>query len=287
MISDFDRIFENLLRQELSDIEFDISFAMPTKDFAPISDNKNTLNCYLYSISENRELRRVAPRLQTSAEGTVFSTPSLFRVTLSYCITAWSPAQAIPSISPELDEHQLLTQVLAALLRYPEIPGDSDLLQGELADLAIPIPTSVAMPPMDKKGLSDFWNAIGGHLRPSLTYEATIPLDYARGPVEVGPVVTTRFTQYAPSPNGQPADELIQIGGLVTDNEASPQPIPNAWVLLNETGLTQITDREGRFSFSQLHQGTYHLQVRAVGFDDGHRPIEVPGNEYNVRLTPH
>jgi hypothetical protein len=184
----------------------------------------------------------------------------------------------------------LLSQVLAALLRHPEmaadVDADSDLLPATWKELGISIPTSVAMPTMDKKGLSDFWNAIGGQLRPSLTYEATIPLVYQAEPTDLGPMVTTRIARYAPNLKGQPADELIQIGGLVTDHSEQQQPISEAWVLLTETGQTQITDDEGRFSFSQLHQGTYHLQVRATGFGDRQRSIEVPGPEYNIRLTP-
>jgi hypothetical protein len=108
MISDFDRTLEQLLEREFgTPLPFDMSFAMPDKDFAPMSSDKNTLNCYLYDISEDRELRSVEPSVRRNSEGIVETSPAPARIKLSYCITAWSPAQTTPGIAPELDEHIL------------------------------------------------------------------------------------------------------------------------------------------------------------------------------------
>jgi len=284
MISDFDRTLENLFKRELgSSLPFDLSFAMPKKDFAPISTDKNTLNCYLYDISEDRELRSVEPLLQRQPDGTVETTPAPARIKLSYCITAWSPAQTTPAIAPELDEHRLLSQVLVVLLKYPMLPAD--VLVGMLAGQAPPLPTTVVMP-SDKKSASEFWNAIGGQLRPSLDYSVT--LSFAYQPAITGPMVTTGITAYRPDLHASQVDEWIQIGGYVTDNAASPHPVANAWVLLTETGQAEITDPEGRFTFNRLKQGTYTLRVRAINFQEGNRPIQVPSptGEYSVKLIP-
>ena len=297
MIRNFDETFTKLLAEEFGRhkpgqaekvLPFDLSFAMPKKEFEIRSPDKPTLNCYLYDISEDRELRNTQPLVERKPDGTVETTSAPVRIKLSYCITAWSPVKGDEqSVSAELEEHELLSQVLAVLLRYPELPPE--MLQGELKKQNVPLPTSVVMP-SDKKSTSEFWNAIGGQLRPSLDYKVTIPIIHRKEPIS-GPMVTTRVAAYAPALNGQPTDELIQIGGFVTNNAAPPEPIPNAWVLLTETGLAnetgpvQITDDQGQFSFSQLHPGAYHLRVRAMGFAEGQRPIEVPGNEYNLRLT--
>jgi hypothetical protein len=177
----------------------------------------------------------------------------------------------------------LLSQVLTVLLKYAILPAD--VLVGLLAGQEPPLPTSAVMP-TDMKSTSEFWNAIGGQLRPSLDYSVTISLAYL--PTVVGPMVTTKMTTYEPDPQINRADEWIQIGGYVLDNASSPNAIANAWVLLTEARQTEITDEEGRFTFSRLRRGTYTLRVRASGFQDGSRPIQVPApsGEYNVQLIP-
>jgi Pvc16 N-terminal domain/Carboxypeptidase regulatory-like domain len=299
MISDFDRTLEKLLEQESgTPLPFDLSFAMPKKDFIVKSTNKNTLNCYLYDISEDRELRSVEPLLKRQPDGTVETTPAPARIKLSYCITAWSPVQTTQTIEPELDEHRLLSQVLVALLKYPVLPPN--VLVGELAKQEPPISTFVAMP-NDKKSTSEFWNAIGGQLRPSLDYTVTISLDY-QSPIKEGRMVTTLRPRYGVGADigtadehiQGTADERIQIGGFITDNTPASKPIDQAWVVLTESGQPpetsqiQITDKEGHFTFSRLKQGTYNLGVRADSYGEGNRVIEVPSptGEYNVRLQP-
>lgn len=294
-IKDFDETLEVLLKRGLGvpsggDLPFQLSFAVPDKDFGPISDEK-TLNCYLYDITENRDLRSNQPQIERLSDGTVRRTPPPARVKLSYCITAWSAATATatdPSL-PKFEEHELLSDVLTVLLKYPEIPAD--VLQGALSGQEPPLPTGVILP-SDKKSTSEFWNAIGGQLRPSLNYEVTLSLDYKQ-PVVEGPPVTTRFTRYASNLAMAEPESLIQIGGVVTDNPptASPPapytPIANAWVLLAETGQTAITNDEGQFSFSGLQPGLYTLQVRAMGYAENTLPVEVPSptGDYTIRLT--
>jgi hypothetical protein len=284
MISDFDRTLEQLLEQELgTPLPFDISFAMPDKEFTPVSSDKNTLNCYLYDISEDRDLRSVEPLLKRNSDGTVEKEPAPARIKLSYCITAWSPAQMTPAITPALDEHRLLSQVLAVLLKYAVIPAD--VLIGSLAGQAPPLPTSVVMPG-NMKSTSEFWNAIGGQLRPSLDYSVTISLDYQA--TLIGPMVTTTMAAYEPQGLSGYRNERIQIGGHVTDNATSPNLVANAWVLLVDTNQVAITDLEGCFAFSGLRRGTYTLRARAMNFQEASRVIQVPspGGDYNLQLVP-
>ena len=284
MISDFDRTLEQLLEREFgAPLPFDLSFAKPDKDFSPVTSDRHTLNCYLYDISEDRDLRSAVPLIRRNSDGTVEKEPAPARIKLSYCITAWSPAQATPAISPELDEHRLLSQVLAVLLKHAVLPDD--VLVGALAGQEPPLPTS-AITAGDLKSTSEFWNAIGGQLRPSLDYRVTISLAYL--PAVTGMMVTTRTTTYEPGMQSDGGEEQIQIGGYILDNAPSPSPVANAWVLLTETRQTAITDEAGRFSFSRLRRGNYTLRVRAIGFEEGSRPIQVPAisGEYNVQLVP-
>lgn len=281
MINDLDRSIEALLLMELgSPLAFDLSFAIPGKDFAPISAARNTLNLYLYDIRENRDLRAVAPYLLRHPGGRIerkFPPPA--RIQASYCITAWSPAMAASGANPSLDEHRLLALVLRALLRHPELPPAA--LVGTLAGQALPPPTIAGLPQSDK-AINDFWSAIGGQLRPSIDFRVTLSLDYL-DPVE-GPMVSTSFLQIT-QPGG--AEEKIQIGGQVRDGSASPKPIANAWVRLDATAATAISDENGCFVFQNVARGNHEIRVRAVGYTDFVGTIQVPSplGHYDVVLN--
>lgn len=283
MISDLDRTLEKLFQLEFgTTLPFDLSFAIPDKEFAPISGTKNTLNCYLYDIRENRELRTVEPLFKRNIDGTVEKKRPPARIILSYCITAWSPAQITPGIVPVVDEHKLLSEVLEILLKYPTL--SSEVLVGSLIGQEPPLPTTVVLPD-GVKNISDFWNAIGGQLRPSLDYSVTISLDYQ--PKVTVPMVTTKISTYEQIPESASPDVSIQIGGQVTDNSLPPNLVADAWVLMEETGRTEISDKDGRFTFDYLKRGAYTLRVRAVGFHEASRNIQVPepSGEYNIQLT--
>lgn len=284
MISDLDRTLEKLFQKEFgTPLPFDLSFAIPRETFAPVSTDKNTINCYLYDIRENRELRNVEPLFKRNLDGTVEKKRPPARIKLSYCITAWSPAQISPGIEPVLDEHKLLSDILRTLLKYPILP--SEVLVGSLIGQEPPLPSTVVLPD-GVKNTSDFWNAIGGQLRPSLDYSVTISLDYQ--PKIIEPMATTKISTYEQTPESTSSDVWIQIGGQVTDNALSPNPIENAWVLLEETRRTETTDKYGHFTFDYLKRGMYTLRVRAVGFQEASRSIQVPepSGEYNIQLIP-
>jgi hypothetical protein len=277
VISDLDTTLENLFQLEFgTTLPFDLSFAIPDKNFAPISKARNTLNCYLYEIIEDRELRRIDPVLVRNIDGTINTALPPARIKLSYCITAWSPAQPTPGGEPQLDEHTLLGQVLLVLLKYPVLPVQ--VLAGELAKQAPP-PTMIVMPDTSK-ATSDFWSAIGGQLRPSLDYKVTIALTYQTP--STGPMVTTIVT----SIGGE--GPFYTIGGSVRDSNTPPNAIASAWVRINETGQIYVTDENGHFLVNRIAGGKYTLTVRAVGFKEGSRSVNVPQPDglYDVNLAP-
>ncbi len=284
MIDDLDRSIEKLLQLELgAALPFDLTFAVPNKDFKPVAGTRNTLDCYLYDIREDRELRSVEPALQRLSDGTVTRKFPPARVLLSYCITAWSPVQLTPATAPELDEHKLLSDVLRIFLKYSELPAS--VLVGTLAGQQPPLPTTTILPDVSKS-VNDFWTALGGQLRPSLDYKITLSLDYRA--LVSGPLVTTQVSRFRQSDLGGAPDELIQIGGMVLDQSVPARPIPNAWVRLDAAGQMEITNRAGQFIFTGVPSGAHVLQVRAVGFKDAIRNITVPEptGDYNITLLP-
>ena len=97
---------------------------------------------------------------------------------LSYLVTAWTQR-------PE-DEHRLLSALLACFLRHDAIPPE--LLAAPLADLGLPVPLTVGLPPPEDRAFADVWSALGGELKPSLDVVVTAPTDTGQRR-ETGPPV--------------------------------------------------------------------------------------------------
>ncbi len=65
------------------------------------------------------------------------------------------------------------------------------------------------------------------------------------------------------------------IGGQVVD-EAAGTPLEAARVLLTGTGQIETTNREGRFLFRQVVQGTYQVRVLRVGYKPAPKARRLP-----------
>lgn len=155
----------------------DISFELPDADWRGGLDTL-TVNCYLYDIRENFELRTVEPPVQRSADGTrAIRRRVPVRIDCAYCITAWSPA----TNESVLEEHRLLGQILRVLLLHPTIPAD--VLQGSLVDQIPPYPTIIAAPD-GVKNQPEFWGALDQQLKPSLNYVLTLAVSLDETPAE-------------------------------------------------------------------------------------------------------
>lgn len=287
MIDDLDRSLQKLIEIEFGKpLPFDLSFAIPDKNFKPVSIQRSTLNCYLYDIRENRELRDVGRYAEPRPGGMYAIDSPPCRVKASFCITAWSPATATPGVDPYLDEHNLLAAVLRALLRYPEFPPMA--LVGTLVGQALSMPTIVAQPDA-ARNTGDFWNAIGGQLRPSIEYSVTISLDYRA--VDEGTLassVTSRTSERVGDRLSAPFDTRYAIGGTVWSNSTPNVPVPDAWVRVDQTGELAVADASGRFTMQRMPPGNYTLTVRASGFKQGSKMLAVPlqAGSFDVILDP-
>lgn len=287
MIDDLDRTLVKLLQLELGPVlPFDVSFAIPDKNFTPVSIQRNTLNCYLYDVREHRDLRDAAPHIAQRPGGTYLLERPPCRVKASYCITAWSPAAVTAGIDPHLDEHNLLATVLRALLRHVELPAS--VLVGTLVGQQPPLPTMIAQPDSARNS-GDFWNAIGGQLRPSLEYSVTISLDYY--PLETGPIVTamrTHIGEHEPDALLLATPGEFAVGGSVWSSAAPKPAVPGAWVRVDQTGEVSVADEAGHFILDRIVAGAYTAKVRATGFKEGSLSLQVPSvaGSYDVTLDP-
>ncbi len=93
---------------------------------------------------------------------------------------------------------------------------------------------------------------------------------------EAGPSATDPGPANVPEAVGPATfdDTTGAIDGVVTDDQL--QPIPGAQVgAINEPSLVTITDRGGRFVFSNVPPGRYAIGASALGFNAGAKSVDV------------
>jgi hypothetical protein len=283
VLNDLDETIKDMLVKgvPLDTSEIDIAFEAPTSEWSA-SLARPTVNCYLYHLVENQDLRHNQWEMDRALGGrqngnghTGARRRMPFRVDACYMISAWAN-------EPE-DEHRLLWRVLAALLRHGFLPPDS--LRGALVGQEWPMPTKVAQPEAPIKNPSDFWSSMEGPIRAGFNYTVTLPLDPEYF-MEV-PLVLTRRVRTKLTWDPKPPEELrtVQIGGWVRSGPEDGAPgVAGAEVALLERGVFTVTDDEGRFGFDRVPRGRYTL--RAVTPDArAQRVVDLPGEEYDLVLA--
>ena len=155
-------------------------FDAPTRDWAG-RRTAPTIDVYLYDIREDLRRRERGVLNEYNEDQTRIIgrhlPPRHFK--LSYLVTAWTQR-------PE-DEHRLLSALLAAFLRFDALPAE--LLDGPLAELELPVPLTVGLPPPEDRGFADVWSALGGELKPSIDVVVSAPINTGQQ-FDVGPPVT-------------------------------------------------------------------------------------------------
>jgi Pvc16 N-terminal domain/Carboxypeptidase regulatory-like domain len=240
------------------------------------------VDLYLYRVIDNRELRSNQRTTVRNPDGSVTTSVFPARVECSYAITAWEKGSDVAGLEKELTEHALLGQVLTVLWRNPVIPAR--YLAGSLANAELPPPV-IAAESEDMAAKPDFWSALDTYVRPAITCRITLAVDLSND--VSGPQATTISTSLQRS--GTPgADGLVQIGGIIRSAALPDQTIPDAWILLDASAVTAVTDATGAFRLANVSAGPHRLTVRAVGFAQGSRAFTVPdpSGSYDVSLTP-
>ncbi|MBC7314860.1 MAG: DUF4255 domain-containing protein [Chloroflexi bacterium] len=243
----------------------EVSFDQPTGTWAA-GLTRPTINCYLYDIRENTELRSAEWIVEQNEKGQASKRLAPRRFNLSYLITAWTQNQAE-------DEHAILWRVLAVLSSHPIIPPE--ICRGELKHQPYPIKTETAQPALAIENLPDLWSVMDTPLRPSINYVVTLAMD--RAVAFTSPLVFTKraFVRERQAPW---REEIVQIAGIVT---LEGHPVAGARVTLAEMGRTVTTDDFGRYRFGNVPHGRYHVQVR-FGQAASESEIVVPNERYEL-----
>lgn len=186
MFQDLDATLATLLKQQLpQDLvkQITVTFRTPDNQFPPASVTLPALDCFLYDINENRELRDMRAVVERQPGGRALASQALLRVDCSYLITAWA-ASGVPN--PDQDEHRMLGEVMRVLLRHREIPEQA--LEGSMKTQPVPIRGFVT-PMGQPQSRGEFWQALGGRPRAAIQYTVTISVD-PTGLQDVGAIVT-------------------------------------------------------------------------------------------------
>jgi hypothetical protein len=273
MLADLDETLRALLGRELQRHGFDgveVVFDAPAKEWSATL-NAPTVNAFLYDLRESKDDRPVEWELEQGRAGARERRPPLI-VEASFALTAW--ARAVE------DEHRLLSQVLAVLYAYPELP--EEVLAGALRDASAqrPLRTKVGQP--KGEGKADFWSSIGGQYKASLDYVVALACQPGTT-LQRGPEVRTQTVRVRDL-DGPRANviELHRAGGTVHDGGG--EPLADAWVALPELGLWTASGRDGRFRFDRVGAGTHRCVARAADGGEAEGELVVPGAGVDIVL---
>jgi hypothetical protein len=242
-----------------------IAFDRPGDTFTP---GQSTVDLFLYDIRENLELRNPEPTIERS-NGQAVRRPPPMRVACTYLVTAWPVGGAeLP-----LQEHRLLAQTLQVFARYPTIPAE--FLQDSLKGQEPPLPL-VTSQTNGVKEPAEFWSALGGRLRPSLSVTVTIGLEVFAA--EALPLVLTEEIRIGQRAGGEErllpgAEDRFRIGGRVL--AANGTVVAGAAVSLAEAGLSATTGADGRYIIGPVPAGRYTLHAQS-GAAEGTVTVSVP-----------
>jgi hypothetical protein len=188
-IAAIDHALEALLRaalplpEEVGDVSFDVPDGSWGSQLSRI-----TVNVYLFDVARSSQPSRPADR-RVREDGRVELRGPLPVVKLSYMVSAWA--------GNTNDEHQLLSEVLTALVTYQQIPEEY---------LAEPFAGAVQMALAQREGRrpGDLWGGLGGRMKPTLELEVTVPL--SSEPWLLAPPSVERIAGLvAPRPDEPPA----------------------------------------------------------------------------------
>jgi hypothetical protein len=271
-IADLDEALRTLLKRELDKHGFEgveIAFDAPSKEWSGKLTGP-TVDLFLYDMREALDRAAATPSERRTNGTAIVSDPPL-QLELTYAVTAWTKAVE--------DEHRLLSQVLAVLFSYSDVP--SDVIAQNAGTTLARAETSVGRPREEK---ADFWTSVGGQYKASIDYVVQIVIEsgatFVRGP-EVR--TTTIRTLQADGPRST-MEELHRIGGTVSDEDGSP--LAGAWIALPQSGRWAASDHTGRFQFSRVPTGEHQVVARTVDGHEAKATVSVPGGGCDLVPAP-
>ena len=271
-IADLDEALRTLLKRELDKHGFEgveVAFDAPSKEWSGKLTGP-TVDLFLYDIREALDRATGTPsERRTNGVATIADPP--LQLELTYAVTAWTKAVE--------DEHRLLSQVLAILFSFSDVPADV-IAQNATTTLAR-AETSVGRPREEK---ADFWTSVGGQYKASIDYVVQIVIESGAAFVR-GPEVRTTTIRTLPADGPRRTmEEFHRIGGTVTDEDGAP--LAGAWVALPGSGRWAASDHSGRFQFARVAAGKHQVVARTAEGHEAKATVTVPGGRCDLVTAP-
>src|SRR4051812_11563185 len=261
MLADLDETLRALLREDLERHGFEgveIAFDAPSREWSG-QLSKPAVNVFLYDLRESEGLRS-SDWLRARRNGRTYESRPPIVMECSYAVTAWTHAVE--------DEHRLLSQVLAILFAYSELPQDK--LNGRLANGSQPWPIKGRIGQSKGGDKADFWSAVGGQYKVSLDYVVQLAL-VSGAALERGPDVRTQTVTM-----GEPDTVMYRANGSVKDGQGAP--LEDVRVGVPELGRSARTRADGRFVLDRLPPGRHRVVAELDDGTDVAGFLEVPGS---------
>jgi hypothetical protein len=188
IIPTIDSGLEAFLRAELPLPESvgDVSFESPSGTWSA-QLSRITVNLFLFGIGRSPQQPR--PPADRDQNGRAQRRPPIPLLELHYLVSAWAGVVR--------DEHQLLGDALACLIR-------SQVLPESYLPTAIPAPVALTIEPYDNSRAKDVWATVGGTIKPSFELLVTSAAD-SPAFAEQAPRVQRIGALVAPMPDPAPA----------------------------------------------------------------------------------
>ena len=271
-IADLDEALRTLVKRELAKHGFEgveIAFDAPSKEWSGKLTGP-TVDLFLYDMREALDRAAATPSERRTNGAAIISDPPL-QLELTYAVTAWTKAVE--------DEHRLLSQVLAILYSYSDIPPD--VIAENASTTLARAETSVGRPREEK---ADFWTSVGGQYKASIDYVVQIVVEsgatFQRGPE----VRTTTIRTLQADSRRATLEELHRVGGTVTDGDGTP--LSGAWIALPDSGRWAASDRDGRFTFPRVAAGKHEVVARTADGHEAKATVSVPGGRCDLVAAP-
>jgi hypothetical protein len=272
VIADLDEVIRGLLERELEAGGLEgvtITFDAPSRD-RTAQWSSPAIDLFLYDIRESATLRDRSWQ-PTPVDGRETLVRGPLRIACTYAITAWT--------QNTLDEHRLLSQVIAILCMHPELPVD--LLPASLLVGDPPAPLRAELAQSKEDSRAEFWTAIGGQYKVSVEYTVTVVCDPRVSVLRGPPVETVHPTTQIGVEDGSPAPGLA-AGGEVRDDQGNS--LGDVAVSLPELGLVSVTDENGRFVLRPVPAGRHAVQARGARGELATGEVAVPGDDVLLTL---
>jgi hypothetical protein len=268
MIAELDETIRQLLVREggLNPADIQVTFEIPNREWS-VGISQPTLNCYLFDIRENRDLRQSGMAVVGMGTREAARKREPMRVSVTYLITAWTRQVE--------DEHRLLFQALHTLMRFPIIPDEHRV--GALKQQEHPLRTAIIQPDGVLKSPGEFWTALENHLKPSLSYVVNLAIDQDKLPT--GPPVFVEGMRFHAPMGG--LDQMLAFGGVVRDKTGAP--VAGAEVRVDGHRGPVLTDNLGRYRLRVPKSGPYTLLTRVNGTEKK-KEIVIPEPDFDISL---